>query len=74
MHDNYFEERKVLEPVYYNYGGNSPFKYIADNKLDFFEGNVIKYVTRHKKKNKLEDLKKAKTYLEYMINNYKNLY
>ena len=43
---------------------------IHDWKLDFFRGNVVKYVARagHKDKSKeLEDLKKAKWYLEYSI-------
>lgn len=31
-------------------------------------GNVIKYICRWKKKNGLQDLKKAKWYLEYLIN------
>jgi len=41
-----------------------PIEYIVANNLDFFEGNVIKYVTRHKKKNGLEDIKKAIHYLK----------
>ena len=31
------------------------------------EGNVIKYLMRHKHKNGLEDLKKAQHYLEWLI-------
>lgn len=46
--------------------GIQPWEYIEANKLDFFEGNVIKYVTR-KKDNRLEDLEKAKHYIEYLI-------
>jgi len=39
--------------------------------MDFSTGNVIKYVSRHKHKdNPLEDLKKAKWYIERLINNY----
>jgi len=48
-----------------------PREYITKNKLDFNEGNIIKYVTRYKSKNGLEDLLKAKDYLEYIIKNYK---
>jgi len=44
-----------------------PRDYITANKLDFNEGNIIKYVTRYKQKNGLEDLLKAKDYLEYLI-------
>lgn len=59
-----------IKPNYYH-KGISPFEYIRANKLDFFEGNIIKYVTRYKDKNGLEDLIKAKTYLDEIIKNYK---
>ena len=51
--------------------GIQPFDYIRANNLDFFEGNVIKYITRYKDKNGLEDLEKAKHYLEEVIKNFK---
>lgn len=44
-----------------------PIEYIHANGLGFVEGNVIKYVTRWKDKNGIEDLKKAKHYLEILI-------
>lgn len=47
-----------------------PVNYITKNGLGYLEGNIIKYVTRHKHKNGLEDLLKAKHYLEMAINNY----
>ena len=47
-----------------------PIDYILANDMDFVSGNIIKYVTRYKHKNGLEDLKKAKHYLEILINNY----
>jgi hypothetical protein len=43
--------------------------FIAANKLDYFQGNVIKYVSRYKEKNGLEDLKKAKHYIDKIIEN-----
>ena len=43
--------------------------YVHANDLDYFQGNVIKYVTRYKKKNGIEDLKKAIHYIEKMIQN-----
>ena len=46
--------------------GIQPWEYIEANNLDFFEGNVIKYVTR-KKGNRLEDLEKARHYIDYLI-------
>lgn len=45
-----------------------PWEIIERNGLDFFEGNVIKYVMRYKTKHGLEDLLKAKHYIEYLIN------
>jgi hypothetical protein len=41
-----------------------PIEFIMKNNLGFAEGNVIKYVSRHKFKNGIEDLRKAKHYLE----------
>ena len=41
--------------------------FIASNNLDFFQGNIIKYVVRHAKKNGKDDLKKAKHYIDKLI-------
>ena len=46
-----------------------PIEFIEANNLGFHEGNVIKYVTRYKDKNGLEDLLKAKWYLDRLIDN-----
>lgn len=35
--------------------------------MDFLEGNVIKYISRYKNKNGLDDLKKANNYLLMLI-------
>lgn len=44
-----------------------PVEYIHANNIGYFEGNVIKYVTRWKNKNGIQDLEKAKHYLELLI-------
>lgn len=44
-----------------------PVEYIHANGLGYFEGNVIKYVTRYKDKNGKADLEKAIHYLELLI-------
>lgn len=44
-----------------------PVEFIERNNLGFCVGNVIKYVCRYKSKNGIEDLKKAKHYLEILI-------
>jgi hypothetical protein len=38
--------------------------YIAANNLDYFQGNVVKYITRWKDKDGIADLKKAQHYLQ----------
>lgn len=43
-----------------------PWDFITANNLSFLEGNIVKYITR-KKNNRLEDLQKAKHYLEKLI-------
>lgn len=44
-----------------------PTLYIMANNIPFAEGNVIKYVTRWRKKGGLADLKKARHYLDMLI-------
>jgi hypothetical protein len=44
-----------------------PVEYINANKLTYLQGNVIKYVTRYKDKNGVEDLQKAKHYIDLLI-------
>jgi len=45
----------------------TPVEFILANNIPFCEGNVIKYVCRWKSKNGLEDLLKARTYLDFLI-------
>ncbi len=44
-----------------------PTEYILKNGLHFCEGNVIKYTTRWRDKGGIEDLKKARHYLDILI-------
>lgn len=44
-----------------------PWDYIAANGLGFFEGNIIKYITRWRDKGGVVDLEKAKHYLDKLI-------
>lgn len=57
-----------IKPRYY---GNEidVIKFVQANGLDFMQGNVIKYVTRYKGKNGIEDLFKAKEYIDRIIEN-----
>ena len=74
MQEKFKEE---LESLKTQVGGNhykdmkiQPLEYILANNLGFCEGNVIKYITRYKSKNGLEDLLKAKHYLDVLIENF----
>ena len=44
-----------------------PVEYIYANALGYFEGNVVKYVSRWRNKNGIADLEKAKHYIELLI-------
>lgn len=55
----------MYNPFTHQTGGNhykvgiQPLDYTMQNKLTFCEGNVIKYISRYRKKNGLEDLEKV---------------
>jgi len=57
---------RVKHPNHYN-RGIEMWDYAHSHNLDFFEGNIVKYVTRWKEKNGVEDLHKAKQYLDKLI-------
>ena len=44
-----------------------PTEFIHKNNLSFIQGNVIKYVCRYKSKGGLQDLNKAKHYIDLLI-------
>tara|TARA_R100000005_G_scaffold95744_2_gene78526 strand:- start:1042 stop:1323 length:282 start_codon:yes stop_codon:yes gene_type:complete len=45
-----------------------PVEYIHSNGLDFFEGNIVKYITRHRKKGSgSQDIKKVIHYAELIL-------
>ena len=50
-----------------------PTDYIIKNNIPFAEGNVIKYVSRHKQKGKEQDIKKAIHYLSMILETTYNL-
>ena len=58
---------KQVSGTHYKDKDIQPWDYIAANKLGYFEGNVVKYVSRWKSKGGLEDLKKARHYLDKLI-------
>ena len=44
-----------------------PIEFITKNGLSFAQGNVIEYICRYKAKNGLQDLKKARHYIDLLI-------
>ena len=44
-----------------------PSEFINKNKMQFAEGNAIKYICRHQKKGGKQDLEKAKHYIDMII-------
>jgi Protein of unknwon function (DUF3310) len=64
---------KVNHPAHY--GGDTPYEVIkvlrhwfSDEQFEgFLVGNAIKYLSRYKKKNGLEDVKKAQWYVNYLV-------
>lgn len=47
-----------------------PIDFIVKNDIPFREGNVIKYVTRHRNKNGKQDIEKAIHYLQMILEDY----
>lgn len=67
---NFNEDDAVNHPSHYTQGNIEVIDYIEDKKLGYHLGNVVKYVSRAgHKNNALEDLKKARWYLDRMIKN-----
>ena len=44
-----------------------PVEFIHQNGIGYMAGNVIKYVSRYQEKNGIEDLKKARHYIDMLI-------
>jgi hypothetical protein len=49
-----------------------PIDFIIKNNIGFVEGNIIKYVIRFKEKGGVQDLEKAKHYIELLIESTKS--
>ena len=44
-----------------------PVEYIHANRLPFIEGNVVKYISRHKEKGGADDIEKAISYCKILL-------
>ena len=63
------KKKNNIKPDHYGGSEIDVISFCQVNNLDFMQGNVIKYVFRYKNKNGLEDLEKAKEYIDRMIEN-----
>lgn len=68
------EQRQIAKATDTQVGGShykefaiQPVEFIERNKLGFLEGNVVKYVCRHGKKAGAADIRKAKHYLDLIL-------
>lgn len=70
---NGFEEEKVAASKTQVAGNHysklkiQPMEYCLQNDLNYGQSNAIKYITRYKDKNGIEDLKKAIHCIELLI-------
>lgn len=67
-------DKTILRPNYYkDKNGKDLFDKFEDGELEpsevpgFYKGNVLKYIKRFRFKNGVEDLKKARVYLDRLI-------
>lgn len=57
----------VKNPPHYAQYAIQPIEFTLKNKLGFCEGNVIKYVCRYNLKDGMQDLEKAREYIDILI-------
>ena len=60
-------EDPVNSPKHYTQGDMEVITAIEGMGLDYHQGNVVKYVSRYRYKNGIEDLRKAKWYIDRLI-------
>lgn len=65
--DNDPNNDPVTRPSYYTKGKIEVIDFIIDQGLRFFEATILQYICRWRHKNGLEDLKKARWYLDKLI-------
>jgi len=61
-----------INPNHYKQGNIEVIDFILDQKFSYMEGNVVKYLSRYKNKNGLEDVKKARWYIDKIIRELEN--
>lgn len=70
----YTEGKSEAKPMGLQIGGKhykamkiQPVEYIHANQIPFMEGSIIKYISRWRQKNGLQDLLKAKHFIDLLI-------
>ena len=64
--------REQIGGTHYSNLAIEPIDFITANNLSFCEGNIVKYIARWKAKNGIEDLKKARWYIDFLIESIEN--
>lgn len=75
MESTKIETDEIRHPAHYCFGKYEPVKVIQDWGLSFCLGNTLKYIARAGRKDgnsKLQDLLKAKQYIEFEIEGLEN--
>ena len=57
----------LVAGTHYKSKAIQPWDYIVANNLGYLEGNIVKYVSRWRDKGGLDDLRKARHYLDKLI-------
>ena len=61
---------KQIDGSHYKKLHMQPWDFIIANNIPYLEGNIIKYICRHRKKGGAKDLLKAMHYLEKLLESY----
>jgi hypothetical protein len=73
MEEQYMKSyKKQVGGSHYKKYKIQPVEFIVKNNIGFVEGNIIKYVLRFKEKGGVQDLEKAKHYIELLIDSTKS--
>ena len=60
-------EMNTLNPDHYQQGEIEVIDFILDQKMDYLTANVQKYIARWRFKNGIDDLRKARWFLDKLI-------
>lgn len=69
--DNLIAPVDAVAPRHYTKHAIQPIVFIMGNDLPFAEGCIVKYVSRWRDRGGVEDLQKARAYLDFLIKQHK---